>query len=877
MQPSKKLSADQSTGRSRPHSKRKLSTCQKTEEAPSTVTPQAPRYTQSTIFDSLYQSKRQKNSHEPASLNFQDKMSQIVGLKGRPDVVDSMRRDSRFQPHAGAKKLMIKNLRKEPRTDVKVYYETISLQLDEALGAIFLRQQPRQPLERLYRDVEDLCRKGEAESLYEHLRRNCQAHLERKTLQVIQNNLGGKDSIEVLRGVHDCWQMWTSHVVILLSPNDNFINTDLGLQLQLRSIFGFLDRSFLLSSKLHPQLNDMAITLFRTVIFGSKQVAETTYRGVCDLVHLDRVNDNRFDRTLLKDAITMLHVIDLYKAGFEPEFLLISKSFYVDFGETHSDQGLKYYISKCVTLLEKESRRCDLYNFDSGTKRRLLADTHRVLVKEHAADLLDQAGVSKLLEASDIDPLRDLYSLLLSSNMQGDLKGPWEEHIKQTGALIVKDPSKSDEMVIRLLELKRTLDVIIRDAFKKDEVFKFAMREAYSSFINDRKNTLAWAGNSLVGEVIAKYIDLLLRGGLKAVPRSLASDATDRSEAEKQGQASTGDEDAELDRQLEQGLELFRFIEGKDVFEAFYKKDLARRLLMGRSASQDAERSMLTKLKSECGSNFTHNLEQMFKDQELSRDEMISYKQSLTNTSRTTLDLQVSVLSAAAWPTYPDVKVNLPDEVARHIEKFDYHYKYKHTGRRLAWKHALAHSIVVARFNKGVKELIVSGFQAIVLELFNGIGPDGNLSYVDIQSACGLIDAELQRTLQSLACTKLKVLNKHPKGRDVNKTDTFTINVGFTDPKFRIKINQIQLKETKEENKETHERVAADRQYETQAAIVRIMKSRRVMTHANLVSEVINQTRSRGAVEVGEIKKNIEKLIEKDYIERDEGSYTYLA
>ena len=36
---------------------------------------------------------------------------------------------------------------------------------------------------------------------------------------------------------------------------------------------------------------------------------------------------------------------------------------------------------------------------------------------------------------------------------------------------------------------------------------------------------------------------------------------------------------------------------GKDVFEAFYKKDLAKRLLVGKSASVDAEKSMLTKLK----------------------------------------------------------------------------------------------------------------------------------------------------------------------------------------------------------------------------------------------------------------------------------------
>ena len=38
-------------------------------------------------------------------------------------------------------------------------------------------------------------------------------------------------------------------------------------------------------------------------------------------------------------------------------------------------------------------------------------------------------------------------------------------------------------------------------------------------------------------------------------------------------------------------------IKGKDVFEAFYKKDLAKRLLLGKSASIDAEKSMITKVK----------------------------------------------------------------------------------------------------------------------------------------------------------------------------------------------------------------------------------------------------------------------------------------
>lgn len=63
------------------------------------------------------------------------------------------------------------------------------------------------------------------------------------------------------------------------------------------------------------------------------------------------------------------------------------------------------------------------------------------------------------------------------------------------------------------------------------------------------------------------------------------------------------------------------------MFEAFYKKDLAKRLLVGKSASVDAEKSMLSKLKQECGGAFTSKLEGMFKDMELSKDIMLQFKQ----------------------------------------------------------------------------------------------------------------------------------------------------------------------------------------------------------------------------------------------------------
>ncbi|KAH7041036.1 Cullin family protein [Microdochium trichocladiopsis] len=796
-------------------------------------------------------------------------------LTRRPDRVDLTKPRVSIQPHQGVRKLTIKNLRPAARQDsLDQYYARAFGELQDALRCILERKQPKQPLERLYRNVEDLCRHGKAKEIYDHLRMICEAHLQHEVLAAIDRDAGNVHlGVPKLKSVHKHWVIWQTQSTTI------------------RSIFSYLDRAFLLNQKDLQQINDMTISLFRRACFKHTELnrhgrlpGPDAISGMCDLVEYDRRADARFDAALLRDSVSMVNVLNIYGKYFEPKLLSCSRAYFSEFAEEHSAASLKSYITACEGLLAREDFRCNAYNFDSTTKRQLMDDAHATLIDEYTDKLLDGESLSKLLDENEVEVLKALYELLRLSSIQKKLKEPWTAYIKVAGSAIVNDTARGDEMVVRLLLFRRTLDVMIRDAFDKDADFSYSLKEAFASFVNDKKILASWkTGTSKVGEMIAKHIDLLLRGGLKTLPQSLLSDVQDRADAEKSGQASTGDEDAELDRQLDQALELFRFIEGKDVFEAFYKQDLARRLLMGRSASADAERSMLSKLKSECGSSFTHNLEQMFKDQALARDEMASYRAWREGNGHKTggLDLSVSILSAAAWPTYPDTNILLPDNVASQVEQFDKYYVNKHTGRRLTWKHSLAHCVVKARFNKGPKELLVSAYQAVVLTLFNqveGRGGDNEvLTYQQVSEGTGLTGGDLDRTLQSLACGKSRVLTKNPKGKEVNPTDTFTVNKAFVDPKYRVKINQIQLKETKEENQATHERVAQDRQFETQAAIVRIMKSRKTMTHAELVAEVINQTKSRGAVDTAEIKKNIEKLIEKEYLEREGNSYEYLA
>ncbi|CAH1109919.1 unnamed protein product [Psylliodes chrysocephalus] len=109
--------------------------------------------------------------------------------------------------------------------------------------------------------------------------------------------------------------------------------------------------------------------------------------------------------------------------------------------------------------------------------------------------------------------------------------------------------------------------------------------------------------------------------GLKALQEAWAKFADSKLRA---GNKEATEE--ELERLLDKIMLLFRFIHGKDVFEAFYEKDLAKRLLVGKSAGVDADKSMLSKLKQECRGGFTSKLEGLFDDMELSKDINVAFK-----------------------------------------------------------------------------------------------------------------------------------------------------------------------------------------------------------------------------------------------------------
>ena len=88
-----------------------------------------------------------------------------------------------------------------------------------------------------------------------------------------------------------------------------------------------------------------------------------------------------------------------------------------------------------------------------------------------------------------------------------------------------------------------------------------------------------------------------------------------------------------MDVILDKTIVVFRFLTEQDVFERYYKAHLAKRLLFGRSVSDDAERGMLSKLKIECGFQFTQKMEGMFTDMKVSTETMGAYRHQLAKTT----------------------------------------------------------------------------------------------------------------------------------------------------------------------------------------------------------------------------------------------------
>lgn len=620
----------------------------------------------------------------------------------------------------------------------------------------------------------------------------------------------------------------------------------------LSRFFSYLDRYFITRRSL-ASLKDVGLTCFRDLIY--KELCVKVKDAVLAVIDKER-EGSQIDCALLKNVIDIYVQMGMgemahYEKDFEEHFLEDTSAYYSRKASNWIlEDSCPEYMLKCEECLKKEKDRVSHF-LHSSSEQKLLPKVQNELLVVYENQLLEKenSGVRVLLKDDKVADLSRMYKLY-SKVPQGlePIGIIFKKHIIEEGTAMVQlaeDAASSkaeiaggshEQVFMRKVIVlhDKSMSYVI-DCFNNHTIFHKALKEAFEVFLNK-----AVAGCSSA-ELLAAFSDNLLKKG---------------------GSEKLSDE--AIEDSLDKVVKLLVYVSDKDLFAEFYRKKLSRRLLFDKSANDDHERSILMKLKQLCGGQFTSKMEGMVTDLTLARENQANFAEYLADNphAHPGLDLTLTVLTTGFWPTYKTSDLNLPSEMVRCVEVFKQFYQTKTKHRKLMWVYSLGSCNINGKFAQRTIELVVGTYQGAALLLFNIAD---RLSYSEIAAQLNLSDEDLVRVLQSLSCAKYKILLKDPNTRTVSHTDYFAFNSLFTDKMRRIRVPLPQV----DERRKIVEDVDKDRRYNIDASIVRIMKSRKELGYLQLITECVEQLSRMFKPDIKTIKKRIEDLITRDYIERD--------
>ncbi|KAH8108737.1 Cullin-domain-containing protein [Phellopilus nigrolimitatus] len=423
----------------------------------------------------------------------------------------------------------------------------------------------------------------------------------------------------------------------------------------------------------------------------------------------------------------------------------------------------------------------------------------------------------KLLDFDKDEDLQRMYALL-SRIPEGlePLRKKFEEHVKRAGLSAVEKLVGGGDSDVDQKAYVDALLETVNRSFRGEAGFVASLDKACREFL------------------LAKHADALLRKSNKVA------------------------EEVDLEDALNQVMVLFKYIEDKDVFQNFYSTKLSKRLIHG--------------LKEACGFEYTNKLQRMFTDMSLSKDltDQFKEKMTLSHPEDTDLAFSVMVLGTNFWPlSAPPINFVIPKEILPTYNRFQQYYQQKHSGRKLTWLWNYSKNELRTNYANQKYIFMTSAYQMAVLVQYNDYD---TLTLDELVAYTGISQDILKQVLGILV--KARVLLHDTDG------DPYDLNPTYKSKKIKVNLNQAIKAEVKAESTEVLKNVDEDRKYAIQATIVRIMKARKTMKNTPLIQEVVSQISSRFTPKIPDIKKAIDTLLEKEYMERVDGTrdtFAYVA
>ena len=672
--------------------------------------------------------------------------------------------------------------------------------------------------------------------------------VDKSTVSVNERRQTGE---KFLRGLRDVWQ---DH------------NTSMNM---VADILMYLDRGYTQQDPHGVPIFATTIALFRDHILRSclnansdNLVIDILISVMLDQIDMEREGDV-IDKNLIRSCSRMLCCLyesadenesdKLYLTVFEPRFLDNAQTFYSQECERllreseagtwlrHTQQRLTEEVDRCGTTIELE------------TLPKISGVIEQQLITSHLSEFLalEGSGLRWMIDNDKIDDLSILYKLMARiDEKKVALRDTLQKRVVELGMEIERvllntdfsvgpvdgeDGAEGDKpkalnpaaqqtaaaikWVDDVLRLKDKFDNLLSQCFQDDLIIQSALTKSFSDFINIF---------SRCSEYVSLFIDDNLKRGIK------------------------GKTEEEVDLVLEKAIILIRYLQDRDLFQTYYQRHLARRLLHGKSESHDVEKQIISRMKQELGAAFTGKFEGMFKDLVTSAELTTGYRQHINNLGdgSKTVDLSINVLTTNYWPAEvmgrsaqigegSRVTCTYPREISRLQASFEQYYLTNRNGRKLTWIGTTGSADVKCTFpavpgkpgalaKERRYEINVPTFAMVILLLFNDLGDEESLSFEQIQGKTDISTSDLMRSLTAIAVApKSRVLIKEPSGKSVRPGDKFTFNAAFYSKALRIKapiINAVSKVEDHQERKTTEEKNNQTRAHIVDAAVVRIMK-----------------------------------------------------
>ncbi|XP_048467807.1 cullin-2 isoform X3 [Rhincodon typus] len=610
------------------------------------------------------------------------------------------------------------------------------------------------------------------------------------------------------------------------------------------------------------EIGELALDMWKKLMIEPLQTI--LIRMLLREIKNDRCGENPNQKVIHGVINSFVHV-EQYKKKFPLKFYqdLFEGSFLTETGEYYKQEAsnllqesnCSQYMEKVLARLKDEEVRCRKYLHPSSYAK-VIHECQQRMVADHLQFLHGECQNIIKQERREAD-MANIYTLLRAvSNGLPHMIQELQNHIHDEGLRSISNLSQENmptQFVESVLEVHSKFLQLISSVLNGDQHFMSALDKALTSVVNYREPK----SSCKAPELLAKYCDNLLKKSAKGMTEN------------------------EVEDKLTSFITVFKYIDDKDVFQKFYARMLAKRLIHGLSMSMDSEEAMINKLKQACGYEFTSKLHRMYTDMNVSADLNNKFTATFLRQQDTVIDLgisfQIYVLQAGAWPLTqaPSSTFAIPQELEKSVQMFELFYNQHFSGRKLTWLHYLCTGEVKMNYLSKPYVAMVTTYQMAVLLAFNN---SEIVTYKELQDSTQMNEKELTKTIKSLL--DVKMINHDSNKEDVDLDSVFSLNMGFSSKRTKFKITTSMQKDTPQEMEQTRSAVDEDRKMYLQAAIVRIMKARKVLRHNALIQEVISQSRARFNPSISMIKKCIEVLIDKQYIERSQTSadeYSYVA